>query len=595
MPMTSSEEAAAMLRSELETKPDAEDVLRRSNDTITWTAELAQAKAGKAQTSAINAATPQSTARKEARDARRKGEIEDMERRWWSYPPIMAAADDVIEVTFVDATGGDEIWDPERVPCCPTELFAHAAQRFRVSANKKYRHPFLPSYHFDLLHDGVRDAFDSFGSRTVGDVIDNRRDVRYVRNEKGRAHNQEKEKTPAKRVWPWDRASLLPSWCTTPDSWFEPTPPPGFAVPKVEGEQYYIKVPTLHIPCAGIRSPTIQPQIITRSLYLPVKECAGKVAVYPLQRDYVPLANRLVPSSLTVETARSLLGRPVQSYSGDGVARRVAIAWGLTLDDDGKLDWMHCVVVERKRQEDVVLDLKGQNRQFREGIIRENCAWVGAAMLEADMRASGNFKIEMGNNEQEEDQASLRQWTEKARRWIKNLNSEGVDKLVEVGQDGTLLAGDVELAKNNDEEFELCISSAKPGIWRVSSTVSTPIRFTWVREGTVDYDALPPSSGDPVSFADDDDSVKWEELGTFSVDSGAAGIFSQSVFSSFTLEGDRPYTVDTLVTAPMEGLGDPYVPGGIIVRGNDGGYVVEGTRDEDGRIVLIRMHETRED
>ncbi|KZV65855.1 hypothetical protein PENSPDRAFT_112228 [Peniophora sp. CONT] len=195
-----------------------------------------------------------------------------------------------------------------------------------------------------------------------------------------------------------------------------------------------------------------------------------------------------------------------------------------------------------------------------------------------------------------EEGQSLPQWREKTRRWIRNVNSEEVDKVVEVGDDETLLAGDVELAKGDDDEFELYITGAKPGIWRMSHSASSEshVQFIWVREGTVDYDELPPSNGDTAGPADDDDAVEWEEIGAFSIDSGVAGLFSQSVFNSLTRGGKRQYKIEVLLNARMNRLGYPYVPGGIIIGVDDGGYVVEGIRDGDGKIVLIRLHETRE-
>ncbi|KZV65854.1 hypothetical protein PENSPDRAFT_689517 [Peniophora sp. CONT] len=526
-----------------------------------------------------------------------EAKIAEIEKRWWSYSPVVAAVD-VIELTFIDATDGAERWEPERVPCSASESFAHAAQRFRVSANKKYRHPFLPAYHFDLLLDtGRRATFDSFDSRTVADVIGDKYEVSYERNDEGEAQAKEEQETPSKYFEPWDRARLLPSWCTAPDSWFEPAPPPGFFARRVKGKEYYLKVPTLHIPCAGIRSPMLQPQIITRFLYLPVTGDVPTAYLPNDEKNYVPVSNRLIPTALTVNTARSLLGRYVQ-YSKDRGSKKskptsVGVAWGLSLDNEGRPDWMHCL-----------------NRRFgRANVIHANCGWVGAVILDVDMRVSEEVEKEDEDEDEDEDvkresqdvqkdgsegeggneeRESFNVWYEKAQRWIGNLNTEDAPRLVEVGQDGTFLAGDVESAKGDDGDWELSIPGVKPGVWRMSVFASSHVQFIWDREGAVDYDALPTSSGDMLQSEIDDDNL--EELGMFTVDSGKAALFSQSVFDSLTSGDEREAKIETLIDAAIDGRGDEeYVPGGVVVNGDDGTYVVEGTRAGDGIVVAVRM------
>ncbi|VDC05349.1 unnamed protein product [Peniophora sp. CBMAI 1063] len=540
--------------------------------------------------------------------------IAEIHSQWWSYPPVTAADNEIIELSFVDATGNSERWEMELVPCSLSEPFTHAAQRFRVAANKRYRHPFLPSRHFDLLLESdQRSDFDSLSSRTIADVLGDTREVRYVRNDNGQAQREEQEKSPSKLFPPWERAHLLPSWCETPDLWFEPTPPPGFSASKAQGKQYYAKIPTLHIPFACIRSAAFQPQHVARSLYLPVQDnpITGQTSAFLFDRekDLVPFANRIPTSTITVEAARSLLGRFVQSSTeplrddapptakkqkktmgNKYQAQTVAIAWGLTVDQDGKPDWLHCATLRGNWQFDVVLDLTGRlNRPFGyPGVKHANCAWLGAVVLDADRRALEENERAEQKERPPQDADQFSEWSQKTRRWIRNLNAENADKLIEVGQNGTFLAGDIELAKGDSDEFELTISGAKPGTWRM--LVSEPLlaQLAWVRDGTVDYDALLQEHGETPRPVNVNDSL--EELGTFTVDSGHASLFSQSAFDSLTSGNDREAKIETLIDAAMDGRGDEvYVPGGLVVNGDDGTYVLEGTRDDGGQIVFIKL------
>ena len=76
----------------------------------------------------------------------------------------------------------------------------------------------------------------------------------------------------------------------------------------------------------------------------------------------------------------------------------------------------------------------------------------------------------------------------------------------------------------------------------------------------MDYDALPAIT-DESPAADDDN--EWEELGTFSVDSGTAGLFSQSALDSLTSDGDRQARIEVLIDARLDDLGE-FVPGGVV-------------------------------
>ncbi|KZW01455.1 hypothetical protein EXIGLDRAFT_829935 [Exidia glandulosa HHB12029] len=612
--MTSSEEAVVRLRQELQAGDNPDSVLQRIKDSIIWAPALAQSAAGKDLFAAISSSpwSPAWVAANAAYHAQlRDAEWQETEERWWSYPPVTADVSEVLELTFIDATPGDERWEPERIPCSAGEPFSHAAQRFRVVANKKHRHPLRPSLDYNLILEvrgSTRATFDSVASRTVSYLLGelkNGHSVQYVRDD-GRPVDL--RRWPALLFAPWDRARIMPSWCTTPESWFEPVPPPGFNAAKVpvDGAQFYLAVPTLHIPGIGIVPSASKPQLIARTLYWPVRYLKLMLTLgeYPLDegRDYVPVPQRLVSSALTTEAARALLGRYIQSSSdiprddeppknkkrkkiaSASDSQTLAIAWGLTLDDEGQPDWLHCVQPLLQWQDDYALDLKGLSRSLGQPHVRyKNCVWIGAAVLDADRRA---LECNVEENElQEVQRDGSSDWTERTQQWIKNLNTEGIDKLVEVAHDGAFVAGDIELSKADTDEWEAVILGAKPGLWRVFIGASGTVHLAWVREGELDYNALPQFSGDVVESEGDN----WEELASFSVDSGMVGLFSKSALDTLVGDCDKQFAYETLVDAMnLDDLGG-FMPGGIIISGDDGGYVVEGIKDDDGEVVKLRM------
>lgn len=444
----------------------------------------------------------------------------------------------------------------------------------------------------------------------LGD-LDDGSTVRYERDDSGRAQRGLPNKSPARLLAPWDRARILPAWCTAPDSWLEPTPPPGFNAPILPDAQFYIAVPTLHVPGIGIVPTATKPQIIARTLYWPVRHIGPHMHNFLLdkEKDLVPASQRIVPSEFTVESVRALLGRYIQSSIeplrddeppstkkrkkdptvNKYAAQTVAIAWGLSLDDDGRPDWLHCIAPSSRWQSDFVFDLKGltpvRRSIRRPGVINVQCAWIGPVEFDADRRA---LQPEGYSAEQAPELVAgdmFKEWMERTERWIKLLNAPGIDKLVEVGEDGTFVAGDIELSKADTDDWETYIGGAKPGLWRMSVAESGTVLFVWVREGSLDFDALPRFSGS----IDADEGGAWEEVGSFSVDSGFVGLFSQSALEALIGEGDKQASLETLVDAKsLDELGE-YMPGGVVVSGDDGGYIVEGIKDATGKIIKLRM------
>ena len=161
----------------------------------------------------------------------------------------------------------------------------------------------------------------------------------------------------------WDVGDMLPAWCATPEHWIEPTPPSGFVehptTPPASGEQYYKKVPTLHMSGSGrhIVPSAQKPQVIARVVFVPVKDPAPTVT-YTVrlhhEADLVPFGKVLFLGKIALEEARALLGCVVQSSTEPRTdstmppakkrrkvtvikfrAKSLGIAWGLEVDGGG--------------------------------------------------------------------------------------------------------------------------------------------------------------------------------------------------------------------------------------------------------------------
>ncbi|KAI9060893.1 hypothetical protein FKP32DRAFT_1556253, partial [Trametes sanguinea] len=161
----------------------------------------------------------------------------------------------------------------------------------------------------------------------------------------------------------------------------------------------------------------------------------------------------------------------------------------------------------------------------------------------------------------------------------------------QVGPDGTFVGGDLGTSKGEADEFDIEIVGAKPGVWLMSRDLISIddedggydhserqiIRFVWVRDGTVDYASLPRRSAmrPPAVEADSE----WEIVGTFGVDSGLICLFSKYALEALLSTGP-----DSSKQAMLEGLEDDFggenvfVPGGVVVSGDDGVFEVEGRR-----------------
>ncbi|KAI9058600.1 hypothetical protein FKP32DRAFT_1596893 [Trametes sanguinea] len=576
----------------------------------------------------------------------RDDDIRQTEALWWNTEPVPGDGERV-ELAFRDVTADykewtvTEVWPPETVEGSTSEAFDRVAQRFRVQANQKHRHPYLPSLQFDAILKSGRVPFSSLSERSVADVLsdlEEGRVVPVVRNDE--ENHAVHSRSPARYFDVWERT--LPEWCRTPDHWIEPTPPPGFSeesvTPRPLREQYYVKVPTLHIAGKGrnIIPSATKPDIISRSLYIPVQNfSADRISFYPLQQehDLVPSNAHLVPGQITLEAARALLGRVVQSSTEPrpdpdaerGAKRRkinkyasqsLGYAWGLETED-GKPAWLHCVHYGSRGGAEYMLDLSGLKRTYADwrspvDIRTKPCAWLGAAMLPADTKA---VKAGSGSRSQEslaelsaqahpkDGVMSYDAWYERTRRWIRALNKKRNAPVVEVGPDGTFVGGDLGTSKGEADEFEAEITGAKPGVWQMSleetpqqdrdgdgdedeDEGSKTVRFVWIAEGTVDYNALPRRTN--MQALTTDPNTDWEVVGSFSVDSGTICLFSKYALDAILATGtDREAMLEAFIDDD-EGK-NVYVPCGFVVSGNDGGYEIKGRRDADGKIVELKL------
>ena len=383
----------------------------------------------------------------------------------------------------------EDAWAPETVECTSMETFDRAAQRFRVQANRKYRHPYLPSMHFDALLQSGRLSFELLSSRQITDVCTDLFDVGvvpYVRNDEDNV--QESLRSPSRYFKLWERT--LPAWCTTPDHWIEPVPPLGFVAthalsPPLE-EQYYIKVPTLHVPGNGrnIVPSAKKPDLISRSLYIPAMRTPLGTQLANLEReaDYVPHGAHLVPGKVTLDAARALLGRVVQSSTearadadlppvgkrrkvNKFAAQRLGLAWGLETSPEGQPLWLHCV--ELGVLKEYVLSLSGRKEQYGDwrsplAVLTVPCAWVGAAILPADLKASRRAP----EDSQEPHRApappsgasrhlSYDDWYEKTMKWIRTLNSGEFAPVIEV-RELLLLVRSILIISQGRQRWQFC-------------------------------------------------------------------------------------------------------------------------------------------
>ncbi|OSD07758.1 hypothetical protein PYCCODRAFT_1358338, partial [Trametes coccinea BRFM310] len=131
---------------------------------------------------------------------------------------------------------------------------------------------------------------------------------------------------------------------------------------------------------------------------------------------------------------------------------------------------------------------------------------------------------------------------------------------------GTFGGADLGTSKGPEDEFEAEVTGAKPG--------TQTLRFIWVGEGTVDYEALPSRSSVRAPAAETETGTEWTVVGGFSVDSGMVCLFSKHALDSVLASGtgDREEMLEAFIDD--DDARHVFVPSGIVVSGNDGGYEI---------------------
>ncbi|KAI1789865.1 hypothetical protein LXA43DRAFT_892025, partial [Ganoderma leucocontextum] len=589
-------------------------VLNRIKGEVVWTAALSRTDAGQALEQAILVCSRSPRLSNDGElesltftvlDAMhcqaRDDDIREVEARWWGTAPLPEDGERIM-LEFRDVTPEhksyivNEVWPPETVECAPSEPFENAAQRFRVQANKKHRHPFWPSRHFGAILGTEQVLLDKVGTRTVAEILHDlseERVVPYVRNDED--NHTEGVQSPARYFQLWDRT--LPKWCVTPEHWVEPTPPPGFVelpdTPPALKEQYYKKVPTLHISGRGRRiiPSATKPQLIAHSVFIPVENSTPTLmytAHLAHDADLVPYGEHLTPGpgKIALEDARALLGRVVQSSTeprpdpnaappakrpkvmiNKFVAQSLGIAWGVEMDSNGWPAWLHCVTYNSGGLDEYVLNLRGDRGRYKEdesplAVRQTECSWIGVVMLPVDRRAlrasptSGSEKHPL----------SFHDWDERTKKWTRDLNNNKFAPVVEVGADGTFVGGDLEQSKGEHDQFEVEITGAKPGIWLMS--VDAIVRFVWESDGTVNYGALPRATAfrTAAQAAGPDDGAEWEVVDNFGVDSGQVCLFSKHALDQLLATGtNREGMLESLSDQVEEFEGrKALVPAGVV-------------------------------
>ncbi|EIN13189.1 hypothetical protein PUNSTDRAFT_128878 [Punctularia strigosozonata HHB-11173 SS5] len=361
-----------------------------------------------------------------------KKQVEVVEREWWYTENV---ADDLPKLTwtFEDASaqhaGGVETWTSEAVEGSPQETFDRIFRRFRVQANKKYRHPFKPALNFDIIRDpGARaEANDEPGedalkplpiafhdaSKYTGqqilDLFGGSTTLTYVRHDD---RDGEEHATGPLSLHPWDRE--LPPWCTAPSHWLAPALPPGFAdeqtglkeIPK--DQQYnWRAVPTLAFAGSGnhILPSATTPLLITTHVFVVAGDRPSTCAFQDPDFDHVFKKHKRAPTALTTRDVRGqLLGcwiqtstdpleprgdeRPAKRTRKQASSKRLGIAWGY----EPSTRRLYCVT---PANEEFVVDLsvKASEASSSDGAERPEvvyCEWIGPVGVRAEGEPAGS-------------------------------------------------------------------------------------------------------------------------------------------------------------------------------------------------------------
>ncbi|EED83302.1 predicted protein [Postia placenta Mad-698-R] len=569
---------------------------------------------------------------------------ENMIERWYTEPPLPSV--ETVHLTFRDATadhkafGALEIWADEEVESIIDGAVLDTLLRFRIRANKKYRHPYRPSLDFDILlpkAEGAEseliniDNLDEYLVQTILARLGDTKVIKYVRNDDQNGEAQ----FYVENTDPWART--LPDWLSpAPPTWCRYTPPVSYtraaSRTAADGIQYK-EVPLLYFGGTGrdILPSITMPPLVVSHVYLPVQHREGDYChALGDEVDHVVSADRLVPP-LTDAQARSLLGRAIQFSTAPLPEPRddnrpqkkrkktrplyttlqTVVVWGY----DPATSLLSCTSPFGLRNTDFVLDLRVADREVIAadkqedpyGVTRKFAHWLGVVSSPQDRklreeRAMGTAAISVqAQDENPEEVADIPEENDGTlipiEGLVMRLNIDDTTRIFEVLVKDRMLLGDATLATvHGGLDFDVTVDGLKPGIWHSLVDDDGEVELLWARPGHVDYEDPEPLEDDQMStpFSMEDDS-RWAELGVYGVDSGISGAIMQSVFVEDGVltsdEGGTRDVMDVLTKQAFEELGSEFiaVPGGIVWSGQDGTYVVRGHKDDDGLLVAITI------
>ncbi|CCM00581.1 uncharacterized protein FIBRA_02617 [Fibroporia radiculosa] len=582
--------------------------------------------------------------------------LEKISQEWWTEPAQPASPS--ITLIFRDTTSSfqplrvNDNWDTIPVETNLDEDFRIAFLRFRVRANKRHRHPLLPSLDFDIVVpsqvlEGVASesettllSSENAGKHSVRSMLDQLKldtarvefTISYVRSDH---RNILSKKTPAQSTPPWRR--LLPDWfITTPSSWISPIPPSAFSTsvsdtpepttPAYKFTNYY-PVPLLKYTGTGkdILPDISSPPIVASHIYVPLDTHVSPYGTNTLLAgelsndlaQLVPDEDRL-PFPLADEQAQSLLGRvvqysivPLQSHTerpkkkarSQVLTEFVTAVWGY----DPSTRMLHCLHPAGFLSTSFIIDvsktgshsISAPSTTDAYGVGTKFAHWIGLVSIPEDKLArarrdkneratsAGQDPIVSPEIQPVPDPLLVIKTLEAL---VGEMNSSDDARVFKVAEStDILMLGDVQLSKDG-LDFELSITSLKPGRWHVSEVSETEVLLTWIDPISEQHVH---SQGERHAAVQTNE---WEELGSFSVDGGVAGAFLASAFEDGgALHGvggdvDSAVMLETLMDHLLDSDSRVLaVPGGAVFSGDDGGYRVEGRRDADGSGELVAI------
>ncbi|EIN13188.1 hypothetical protein PUNSTDRAFT_139828 [Punctularia strigosozonata HHB-11173 SS5] len=501
-----------------------------------------------------------------------KKRVEEVEREWWSMDPVAEGLPRVTwmfeDVNAQHAEGGAGPWAPEAVEGSPQETFDHIFRRFRVQANKKYRHPFKPALNFDIIRDpgvqaGVNDekgegaseplriAFGDASNYTGQQVLDlfgGSTTLTYVRHDD---QDDADHKMGPLSFRPWDRK--LPPWCTTPPHWIPPAVPPGYghdALTDVSDESQYVwrAVPTLTLPGLGrnLLPSATSPSLIVSHVFV-VASATGKCPTLRVElgSDHVAEKDKRAPTALTMRAIRThLLGRWIHASTSalatkasngdnDELAERpakrarpepsldrIGIAWGY----EPSTRRLYCVTLTN---EEFVVDLSIKASETssksvanadcqNEGRAVMRCEWIGPVSLSVDRRAIATRNEFNGSCLNEESEEAYNSWLDTFYGRIRAFRASNDPFVIELHDTDCFVAGCLMLGPPY-HGFHCTVEAAKAGSWLVTD-VNEYSTSRYEEEGRDENGHVPRAllthSGSTESELQD---IAWEEVASFSV------------------------------------------------------------------------------